>query len=131
LICALSSAGPLAPLVIDGSLTGTSFEYYVAHQLCPLLAPNQVVVMDNLSVHHRASIRTLIEARGCQLLFLSPYSPDFNPIELMFSKVKAILRGAARRTVDTLIKGIALALNAVSVADIQHWFKHTHSRLLF
>lgn len=131
LICALNSAGPLAPLVIDGSLTGISFEYYVAHQLCPLLTPNQVVIMDNLPVHHRASIRTLIEAKGCHLLFLSPYSPDFNPVELLFSKIKAIMRGAAWRTVDALINGIALALNAVSATDIQHWFKHTQPLLLF
>lgn len=131
LICALSSAGPLAPLVIDGSLTGVSFEYYVTHHLCPLLTPGQVVIMDNLSVHHRASLRTLIEARDCQLLFLSPYSPDFNPIELLFSKLKALIRGAAWRTVDALINGIAIALDAVSLEDTQHWFKHTYPQLLF
>lgn len=121
----------MAPLVLDGSLTGVSFEYYVTYHLCPLLTPGQVVVMDNLAVHHRASIRTLIEARGCQLLFLSPYSPDFNPIEFMFSKLKAIVRGAAWRTIDALIQGIALALQAVSLTDIQHWFKHAHPQLLF
>lgn len=130
LICALSLAGPMAPLVLDGSLTGVSFEYYVASELCPLLSPGQVIVMDNLSSHHRASVRTLIESRGCKLLFLSPYSPDFNPIELLFSKLKALLRGYARRTVETLIQGIGTALGLVSKRDIQHWFNHTLLKLL-
>ena len=130
LICALSLAGPLAPLVIDGSLTGVSFEYYVACELCPLLSPGGVVIMDNLSSHHRACIRTPTLARGCKLLFLSPYSPDFNPIELLFSKLKALVRGYAQRTVETLIQGIGTALGLISIRDIQHWFNHTLLKLL-
>lgn len=73
LICGLRLAGPLAPLVIPGAVNGDTFEWYVREHLCPALEPGQVVVMDNLSSHHRASVRTLIEARGCTLLFLSPY----------------------------------------------------------
>ena len=89
-----------------------------------------MVVMDNLSSHHRASIRTLVEARGCTLLFTSPYSPDFNPIELMFSKLKALVRGGAWRVVGELHTAIGAALNAVSHVEIQHWFKHTHPKIL-
>ncbi|WP_240740837.1 IS630 family transposase [Deinococcus sp. Arct2-2] len=106
LICALGSAGPLAPLILDGPVTAVSFEYYVQHELCPALTRDQVVIMDNLSSHHRASIRTLIEDRGCTLLFLPSYSPDFDPIEWLFSQVKGVLRGDARRSVDRLIEGI-------------------------
>ena len=93
LICALSLAGPLAPLVIEGALNGEFFEWYVQNQLCSTLSPGQVVATDNLSSHHRASIRTLIEAQECTLLYLSPYSPDFNPVKMLFSKLKALLRG--------------------------------------
>ena len=93
LICALSLAGPLAPLVIEGEVNGDLFEWYAQNQLCPTLSPGQVVVMDNLSSHHWASVRTFIEAQECILLYLSPYSPEFNPIERLFSKLKALLRG--------------------------------------
>ena len=106
LICALSLAGPLAPLVIDGSLNGEVFEWSVREELCPVLVAGQVVILDNLSSHHLASIRTLIEARGCTLLYLSPYSPDFNPIELLFSKLKALVRGEAPRTIPKVIANI-------------------------
>ena len=92
LICALSLAGPLAPLVIEGAVNGELFEWYAQNQLCPTLSPGQVV-MDNLSSHHWASIRTFIEAQKCTLLYLSPYSPEFNPIERLFSRLKALLRG--------------------------------------
>ena len=86
--------------------------------------------MDNLSSHLRASIRTLVDARGCTLLFTSPYSPDFNPIELMFSKMKALVRGGAWRVVTELHDAIGVALNAVSDVDVQHWFTHAHPKIL-
>ena len=130
LICALSLAGPLAPLVIDGPLNSEVFEWYIREELCPVLVAGQVVVLDNLSSHHRASIQTLIEARGCTLLYLSPYSPDFNPIEMLFSKLKALVRGAAPRTVPNVIANIGTALQAVLPAEIRGWFKHAHPRLL-
>lgn len=129
LICAVSLAGPLAPLVIDGPLNGEVFEWYVRNILCPTLRPGQVVVLDNLSSHHRASIRTLITARGCSVLYLSPYSPDFNPIEMLFSKLKALVRGAGWRTAETLMHGIGQALQAVTRLDIFGWFKHAHPEL--
>ena len=130
LICALSLAGPQAALVLDGALDGVTFEWYVKHILCPTLQKGQVVVLDNLSSHHRASVRTLIEAQGCEVLFTSPYSPDFNPIELMFSKLKALVRGGAWRIVPSLINAIGTALEAVTRLDIEHWFKHAHPNVL-
>jgi len=130
LVCAVSLVGPLAPLVLDGPMTGLVFEWYVREHLCPTLVQGQVVVMDNLSSHRRPVIRTLIEAAGCELLYLSPYSPDFNPIELFFSKLKALVRGAAWRTVDTLLGGIGTAINAVTQTDLAHWFKHAYPSIL-
>lgn len=129
LICTLSLAGPAAALVLDGALTGEVFAWYVRELVCPVLLPGQVVVLDNLSSHHHAAIRPLIEARGCQVLFLSPYSPDFNPIELMFSKLKARVRAQACRTVPTLIDAIGTALSNVTLTDIAHWFQHAYPQL--
>ncbi len=130
LICALSLLGSQAAFVIDGALDSEVFEWYVREILCPTLKEDQVVVMDNLSSHHRASIRTLVEARGCTLLFTSPDSPDFNPIELMFSKIKALVRGGARRVVTELHDAIGVALNAVSDGDVLRWFKHAYPKIL-
>ncbi len=130
MICALSLAGPQAAIVIDGALDGATFEWYVRDILCPTLQKGQVVVLDNLSSHHRASIRTLIEAQGCEMLFTSPYSPDFNPIELMFSKMKALVRGGAWRVVPDLLNAIGNALDAVKRLEIEHWFKHAHPQIL-
>lgn len=126
LICTLGLTGPLAPLVIEGSVTGEVFEWYVREVLCPTLQPGQVVVMDNLSSHHRASVRTLIHDQGCELIFLPPYSPDFNPIELMFAKLKGLLRGQARRTVDALLTALWAALDAVTNQEAALWLKHAH-----
>ncbi|AZI42642.1 IS630 family transposase [Deinococcus psychrotolerans] len=130
LICALSLAGPQAAIVLDGALDGIAFEWYVREILCPTLKPGQVVVMDNLSSHHRASIRTLIQTHGSEVMFTSPYSPDFNPIELMFSKLKALVRSGAWRVVTELYDAIGVALDAVSETDIRHWFKHAHPKIL-
>jgi len=126
LICGLRLAGLVVPLVIPGAVNGDTFEWYVREQLCPVLEPGQVVVMDNLSSHHGASIRTLIEVRGCTLLYLSPYSPDFNPIEMMFSKLKALVRGGGCSTLNTLMDAIGRALHAVTPFDTFGWFKHAH-----
>lgn len=126
LICALQCTGPTASLVLTGAVNGSSFEWYVREVLCPALPPGQVVIMDNLSSHHRASVRTLIEARGCRLLFLPPYSPDLNPIELLFSKVKARVRAGSWRTVDDLLAAIWAALDAVTTQEVAAWFRHAH-----
>jgi len=130
LICALSLAGTQAAFVIDGAVDGDVFEWYVRKILCPTLKEDQVVVMDNLWSHHRASIRTLVEARSGTLLFTFPDSPDFNRIELMFSKLKALVRGGAWRVVSEVQNAIGPALNAVSHVEIQRWFKHTHPKIL-
>lgn len=126
LICTLTLAGPQAPLIMDGAVNGINFEWYVRYILCPTLRPRQVVVLDNLSSHHRASVRTPIEACGCTLLYVPSYSPDFNPIELMFSKVKALVRRGAWRRVDELVQAVFTALDAVTPSDIRGWFKHAH-----
>ncbi|RJF75313.1 IS630 family transposase [Deinococcus cavernae] len=126
LICGLQCSGPIAPLVVEGSVNGAVFEWYVREVLCPALTPGQVIVLDNLSAHHRDEVRTLIEERGCTLLFLSPYSPDFNPIEMMFSKLKAWIRAGEYREVKTLIQAIWNGLLNVTLRDIFGWMTHAH-----
>ena len=101
-VATLRVGGLTAPLVIDGAMTGDLFVAYVEQQLVPTLRPGDVVVLDNLSSHKRARVRELIEARGCTVLFLPPYSPDLNPIELAFAKLKALLRKAGERTVEEI-----------------------------
>ena len=125
----MQASGPFAPLVIEGAVNGPSFEWYVREVLCPALTPGQVVVLDNLGAHHRASVRTHVEARDCQVLFLPPYSPDFNPIELLFSKVKALVRAGEWRDIPTLLSGIWAALDAVTLADVFGWFTHTFPKI--
>lgn len=98
LVAALSPDGLQTPWMIEGAMDSATFEWYIKEQLAPTLRPGQVIVLDNLSAHKAASIREAIEARGCALLFLPPYSPDFTPIEQAFSKLKAILRGLGART---------------------------------
>lgn len=102
LVAGLRLDGMVAPMVLDGPINGDWFEAYVAKVLLPTLRPGDMVIMDNLSSHKRASVQTLIETKGATLRFLPPYSPDFNPIEMAFSKLKALLRKAAERTVDRL-----------------------------
>jgi transposase len=130
LICALTHAGPLAPLLIDGAVNGESFEHSVQHELGPQLQSGQLVIMDNLSSHHRATVRTLIEDRGCTLLYLPPYSPDFNPMEWLFSRLKAQVRRDARRNVETLFQAIGDALHVLAGEDVRHWFARAFSRHL-
>lgn len=130
LICGVSLAGPLARLVIDGAMNGVTFEWYVRELLCPALISGQVVVLDNLSSHHQVSIRTLIEARGCSVLYLSPYSPDFNPTLMVFSNLKAHVRGNSWDSVQSLFDSIGLALDSVTKLNILGWFRRAHSTLL-
>jgi len=102
LVAGLRCTGMVAPLVIDGPINGEWFEAYVSQVLVPTLKPGDVVILDNLSCHKRPAARAMIEAAGARMLFLPPYSPDFNPIEKAFSKLKALLRKAAERTVTGL-----------------------------
>ena len=107
-----------------GDHTKAVFEAYVERVLAPSLRPGQVVTLDNLGAHKGQRVRELIEERGCELLFLPSYSPDFSPIEEAFSKVKALLRCAAARTREALVEAIGRALDAVTARDAQGWFAH-------
>jgi len=102
LVAGLRLSGMVAPMVLDGPINGEWFIAYVRQVLIPTLRPGDIVIMDNLSSHKRAEVRETIEEAGATLLFLPPYSPDFNPIEKAFSRLKAMLRKAAERTVSGL-----------------------------
>jgi transposase len=116
--------GTTVPMVFEGSLNGDIFRAYVEHFLAPSLRPGDIVVMDNLSSHKVKGIAGAIEAVGASVLFLPPYSPDLNPIELMWSKIKAILRKLKIREKNLLDDAVALAFDAVSLTDIAGWFNH-------
>ena len=103
----------------EGTLNGTVFLYFLDHFLCPLLQPGQWVVLDNVSAHKVAGVRERIEATGAHLLYLPPYSPEYNPIELAWSKIKGLLRSAKARSVDALYQAFAEALEAISTTDAQ------------
>ena len=124
LVAALTPDGLQAPWLIEGAMNTETFDWYVREQLAPRLRPGQVVVLDNLSAHTAASIRAAIEARGCELLFLPPYSPDFTPIKQAFSKFKAILRGLGARTKEALQEAARLAIEAITPDDAAAWFAH-------
>ena len=118
----LRRSGLMAPMVLDGPMDGTAFLAYVRQVLVRELAPGDVVIMDNLPAHKVGGVRQAIEAAGARLLYLPPYSPDFNPIEMAFSKLKALLRKAAARTVDDLWQVIADALDAFTPAECTNYF---------
>lgn len=124
LVGALSLAGLATAGAIEGAFDTAAFVVFVEHFLVPALAPGQIVVLDNLSVHKAGRVRQLIEARGCQVLFLPPYSPDFSPIEPCFSKLKEALRKAAARTQEGLIEAIGQAMSLVTSEDAHGWFRH-------
>jgi transposase len=115
-------------MVVHGSTTAGVFEAYLEHVLLPELAEDQVMIMDSLPAHKPKRVRELIERRGCELLYLPGYSPDYNPIEEAFSKVKQILRGAAARTRGALVEAIGRALWGVSSQDARSFFGHAGYR---
>jgi transposase len=119
---ALRLDGLAAPMVLDGPMHGTAFRAYVEQVLVPELRPGDVVVMDNLPAHKVAGVRGAIEAADARLLYLPPYSPDFNPIEMAFAKLKARLRKAAARTIPDLWDVIADALGAFTPAECVNYF---------
>lgn len=123
-LAAIGLQGVAAPWLFEGAMNTLVFETYVEYELAPTLRRGDIVLMDNLSAHKSAEARRLIEARGARLEFLPPYSSDFNPIELCWSKVKTALRAAKARTHKALLKALANALRLVSPADIQAWFAH-------
>jgi transposase len=122
LIAALRPTGLEAPMLLEGAIDTEAFVAYVERCLCPVLQAGQVVIMDNLSSHRDGRVRALIEAAGCTLWFLPTYSPDYNPIEYAFSKVKEWLRAVAARTQEALDQPIVEALAHITKQDIRGWF---------
>ena len=124
LVASMSAAGMGPSLAVEGPTTREVFETYLQRLLAPSLEPGQVMVMDNLSSHKGQRVRELIEGKGCELLYLPPYSPDLDPIEEAFAKVKALLRKAGARTREALIKAMVRALEAVTAKDARGFFEH-------
>jgi transposase len=121
-VAGLRLTGMAAPMVLDGPINGQWFQAYVDQVLVPTLSPGDIVVMDNLGSHKGAGVRKAIEAVGATLLYLPPYSPDFNPIENAFSKLKALLRKAAERTVEGLWNRIGELLKEFSPTECANFF---------
>jgi len=116
--------GITAPLVLAGAVNGSVFYGYIEQCVVPTLKPGDILFMDNLSAHKVAGLEELIRSCGAHLIFLPPYSPDFNPIELVWSKVKSLLRRLKARTFPDLIEALQQALLAISPQDIHGWFAH-------
>jgi transposase len=121
-VAGLRLSGLGAPMLLDGAMNGDAFLAYVEHVLVPELQPGDIVIMDNLSVHKGAAIRETIEAAGAELRFLPPYSPDFNPIEQAFAKLKALMRKAAARTKEALWSKAGEALDAFTPDECENYF---------
>ncbi|WP_258120155.1 IS630 family transposase [Mesorhizobium onobrychidis] len=119
----LRLGGLAAPMLLDGPMNGSAFLAYAEQVLAPELRPGDIVVMDNLPAHKISGVREAIEKVGARLLFLPPYSPDFNPIEMAFSKLKALLRKAATRTIDELWSVVANCLAAFTAEECRHYFE--------
>jgi transposase len=124
LLGALSLLGLQAPMTVDGAVDGLVFEAYVQQVLCPSLEEGDVVVMDNLSAHKVKGIVEAIEAKGAKVIYLPPYSPDWNPIELCWSKLKSAIRGIEARTRESLEKAIGKVIKTISESDALGWFAH-------
>jgi len=124
LIAALGWSGMGESMIIEGSTNAAAFELYIEEILAPSLTEGQIVIMDNLAAHKGKKVEQLIQARGCQLLFLPGYSPDFSPIEETFSKLKTHLRRVGARTREALQDALCQALLTVTAQDAQGWFRH-------
>lgn len=122
LVAGLRMTGMVAPMVLDGPINGDWFEAYVAQVLVPTLRPGDIVIMDNLSSHKRPAVRDRIEAAGATLRFLPPYSPDFNPIEKAFARLKAMLRKARERTVTALWNRIGALVDIFRPLECANYF---------
>ncbi len=130
LLSSMTTGGMGPSLAVEGATTARVFETYVEKVLAPSLHTGEVVVMDNLGAHRPRRVKELIEGQGCELLYLPAYSPDYNPIEEAFSKVKSLLRKAAARSKETLIDALGAALSSVSSADARGFFEHAGYRPL-
>ena len=120
----LRRTGMTAPMVLDGAMNGPAFLAYIEQVLAPTLAPGDIVIMDNLPAHKPAGVRKAIEAAGASLRYLPPYSPDFNPIEQAFAKLKALLRKAAARTLPSLWQAIKDAIPSFAPRECANYFEH-------
>ena len=121
-VAGLRLSGIVAPMVLDGPINRRAFEAYVDQILVPELRPGDVVIMDNLSSHKSPAVRTAVEAASAELRFLPPYSPDFNPIENAFAKLKALLRKAAERTIDGLWRAIGILIDLFTPTECANFF---------
>jgi transposase len=130
LLASMSLEGMGPCLAVEGSTTREVFEAYLEHVLVPSLRPGQVVVMDNLTAHKGERVRELIAGKGCELLYLPPYSPDFNPIEEAFAKLKALLRKAGARSREMLIEAMGRTLEMLTARDARNFFEHRGYRAL-
>jgi transposase len=128
LLSSMSVEGMGPSLSVMGAATARVFEAYVEKVLAPSLKEGQIVVMDNLGAHRPKRVRELIEERGAELVYLPAYSPDYNPIEEAFAKIKDLLRNAAARTKEALVEAIGVALSAVSAQDARGFFEHAGYR---
>jgi transposase len=127
-LAGLCHDGLIAPLVLDGPIDGDSFRAWVEQSLAPALRPGHIVVMDNLSSHRVAGVREAIEAAGARVLYLPRYSPDLNPIEQLFAKLKALLRKAAARTLDTLSSAVADILRSLTPRECRNYLDNAGYR---
>jgi transposase len=130
LLSSMSLEGMGPSLAVEGPTTREVFEAYLEKVLAPALREGQIVVMDNLSSHKGSRVRELIEGRGCELMYLPPYSPDLNPIEEAFAKFKGMLRKAGARTREALLEAMGWALDAVTASDARGFFEHRGYRPL-
>jgi transposase len=128
-VSSMSMEGMGPSLTVEGATDTAVFEAYVEEVLAPTLCSDQVVVMDNLSAHKGERVRQLIEERGCELIYLPSYSPDLNPIEEAFSKIKGLVRKAEARTREALVEAIGSALSAVTAEDVRGFFEHCGYRM--
>lgn len=124
IIATLSKDGINAPMTFKGTLDKEVFSPYIKDFLAPTLSAGDIVVMDNYSVHIAKDILNPIYEKGATVMFLPPYSPDLNPIELAWSKMKTILRGLKARSFDEMQKALIVSLNSITKTDITNWFKH-------
>lgn len=123
-VAGLRNDGMVAPLVVDGPMNGQAFVSYIQQCLAPTLHRRDIVIMDNLAAHKVSGVREAIEATGARLLYLPQYSPDFNPIEQAFSKIKAHLRKAAERTIPRLYRKIGVIVRSLKAHECTNYFEH-------